>query len=44
VAGTALLSLHYGHNRIAITTTTNPGEIKLKLPDGTEHIARHPPE
>jgi serine/threonine protein kinase len=44
VAGTALLSLHYGHNRIAITTTANPEEIKLKLPDGTEHIARRTPQ
>ena len=44
VAGTALLSLHYGHNRIAITTTTDPGEIKLKLPDGSEQIARRAPQ
>ena len=44
VAGTALLSLHYGHNRIAITTTTDPGEIKLKLPDGSEKVARRAPQ
>jgi serine/threonine protein kinase len=44
VAGTALLSLHYGHNRIAITTTTDPGELKLKLPDGTEQVARRAPQ
>ena len=43
MAGTALLSLHYGHNRIAITTTTNPEEIKLKLPDGSEKVARRAP-
>ena len=44
VAGTALLSLHYGHNRIAITTTANPEEIKLKLPDGSEKVARRTPQ